>query len=138
MEFVKQLVLSLVSGGFLLGLLVLFKEVIFHKRDRKEKKADKLEEKNDLTKENTEDIVELQKTMSEFIKKNDAMAEGIKLLLLQSILDQGNKFVGEKEISFDDRQRFHKMHRAYHVGLNGNGDADLIVEAVDKLPLKKN
>lgn len=29
------------------------------------------------------------------------------------------------------------MHSCYHSGLGGNGDADIIVEGVDALPLKK-
>lgn len=29
------------------------------------------------------------------------------------------------------------MHNCYHSGLGGNGDADLVVAAVDELPLKK-
>lgn len=29
------------------------------------------------------------------------------------------------------------MHNCYHSGLGGNGDADLVVDAVDELPLKK-
>ncbi len=45
-------------------------------------------------------------------------------------------YIEQKEIAYDDRRRFHAMHDCYHNGLGGNGDADLIVEAVDELPLK--
>lgn len=33
--------------------------------------------------------------------------------------------------------RYENMHNCYHSGLGGNGDADLVVAAVDELPLKK-
>ena len=59
------------------------------------------------------------------------------LILLDRILWLGQGDINKGEISFDDRRRFHAMHSCYHSGLGGNGDADIIVEGVDALPLKK-
>ena len=60
-----------------------------------------------------------------------------KLILLDRILYLGKCYIKEGEISFDDRRRLHEMHDCYHTGLGGNGDADLVMDAVDALPLKK-
>ena len=56
--------------------------------------------------------------------------------MLDRIRHLGQSYIQKGEISFDDRRIFHMMHDAYHDGLGGNGDADLVVEAVDDLPLK--
>ena len=48
----------------------------------------------------------------------------------------GQCYLADGEISFDDRRRLHRMHDAYHTGLNGNGDLDVIMAQVDRLPLK--
>jgi len=58
-------------------------------------------------------------------------------ILLDRILYLGQSYIAKGEIDFDDRKRLHAMHDCYHNGLHGNGDADLIMEAVDELPLKK-
>ncbi len=65
-----------------------------------------------------------------------SQSEALKLILLDRILYLGQVYIEQKEIAYDDRRRFHAMHDCYHNGLGGNGDADLIVEAVDALPLK--
>ena len=74
----------------------------------------------------------------EHLKNSDtAQSEALKLILLDRILWLGQSYINKGEISFDDRRRFHAMHSCYHSGLGGNGDADIIVEGVDALPLKK-
>lgn len=69
--------------------------------------------------------------------KNNAEREALQLLLLDKILYLGRKYIEAKEVSFDDRCRLNRMHRVYHQGLEGNGDADDIMTAVNMLPLKK-
>ena len=93
------------------------------KANRKAVKEDRAEEKADKTDE-------LTKTLS-------GLQEALKLILLDRILWLGQGYINKGEISFDDRRRFHAMHSCYHSGLGGNGDADIIVEGVDALPLKK-
>lgn len=66
-----------------------------------------------------------------------AETEALQLLLLDKILYLGSKYIEAGEVSFDDRCRLNRMHKVYHNGLHGNGDADDIMKAVDKLPLKK-
>ena len=72
------------------------------------------------------------------LKTSDtAQAEALRLILLDRVLYLGRGYIKAGEISYDDRRRFHAMHNCYHSGLGGNGDADLVVAAVDELPLKK-
>ena len=59
------------------------------------------------------------------------------MILLDRIRHLGQSYIAAGEIDFDDRRIFHMMHSVYHDGLGGNGDADLVVEAVDELPLKQ-
>lgn len=99
------------------------------------------EDKADETADEMETLKRTIGTMSEQVQKladsDTAQSEALKLLLLDKVLSMGQKYIEEGEITFADRQLFHKMHDAYHTGLHGNGDADLVVEGVDELPLSK-
>lgn len=107
------------------------------KATRKATKEDRAEKKADKTDEITKMLAGLQ-TEIESLKDSDAaQSEALKLILLDRVLYLGKGYIDKGEISYDDRRRFHAMHKCYHTGLNGNGDADLIVEGVDALPLKK-
>jgi len=117
------------------------------KATREASKEDKAEEREDRTAELYETVEELKECeekdkaeVNERLRRienqNKAQSEAIKLILLDRILWLGQSYIDKGEISFDDRKRFHAMHDSYHTGLGGNGDADLIVEAVDALPLK--
>ena len=88
------------------------------KAGRKAAKEDREEEKADKTAELTKTIAGLQEDIKRLRSSDAAQSEALKQILL-------------------DRRRFHAMHDCYHKGLGGNGDADIIVEGVDALPLKK-
>lgn len=118
------------------------------KATRAAAKEDRAEEREDRTAELYDTVEELKKCegkdkaeVNEKLKRiedqNKAQSEAIKLILLDRILWLGQSYIDKGEISFDDRKRFHAMHDSYHTGLGGNGDADLIVQAVDELPLKR-
>ena len=79
---------------------------------------------------------EIEEKIATLERQNEAAAEALKVILLDRIRHLGQSYIQKGEISFDDRRIFHMMHDAYHDGLGGNGDADLVVEAVDDLPLK--
>lgn len=68
--------------------------------------------------------------------KDDAVAEGVKYLLYVEILRLGRKFISDGKVDFDERRILNAMHSTYHNGLDGNGDLDNIMEAVNDLPLK--
>ena len=64
-----------------------------------------------------------------------AMCKALRYLLLDKILFLGTKYIEVGTVDFDDRRRLNQMHEVYHDGLLGNGDADNIMLAVNKLPL---
>lgn len=107
------------------------------KANRKAVKEDRAEEKADKTDELTKTLSGIQEQLEHLKNSDTAQSEALKLILLDRILWLGQGYINKGEISFDDRRRFHAMHSCYHSGLGGNGDADIIVEGVDALPLKK-
>ena len=144
LEFLKQLFLAIVSGGVLAGVVLAFSNKAAWKRERQAKKEDRAEEKADQIAELQNEIKGLKKkddeakeTLGKMQTQIDATAEGVKLMLLDRVLYLGQSYIDKGEISYDDRRRFHQMHDCYHQRLDGNGDADLIVESVDELPLKR-
>ncbi len=110
------------------------------KEDRAEEKADKTDE---ISKE-LEEFKEAERKKNEALEKRletlstqlAAVAKAERVVLLDRILYLGQSYIDKGEISYDDRKRFHDMHNCYHTDLGGNGDADLVVEGVDELPLK--
>ena len=79
----------------------------------------------------------LLKRIDDVEKQNDALCEGLKYMLLDRILYLGSKYIDRGEVSFDDRRRLGEMHEVYHKGLNGNGDADKVMDGVYELPITK-
>lgn len=80
------------------------------------------------------------------IKRNDSMKDAqankcvmqttaVRYLMLHAIRNECEKFIVRGQISYEDRRMLHKWHDLYHDELGGNGDAKLLMEAVDKLPL---
>lgn len=147
-EFAAALALAIAGGAAGAAVINGINERWKFKASRKAAKEDKAEEKADRTEKIEEAIGEIKETEDEKQKRTDerlqdiedelaAQSEALKLILLDRVLYLGQGYVKAGEISFDDRRRFHAMHDCYHTGLGGNGDADLIVEAVDELPLKQ-
>lgn len=117
------------------------------KAQRKAQKEDAAEEKADKTDALADAVEEIRNEEQSLSKKHDAdmkalqdqlaaQSEALRLLLLDRILSMGEELIEKEEATFDERKRFHDMHKCYHNRLGGNGDADPIVEGVDKLPLK--
>ena len=130
-EFMKIALAGLLSGGVFVAIIETIRESIAFKRRRKAEKEDRAEAKADAEQAETE------KKLQELENKVAAVAEGVKLMLLDRIIHLGQGYIDKGEITYDERHRFHQMHDCYHDGLNGNGDAKLIVEAVDELPPKR-
>lgn len=65
-----------------------------------------------------------------------ALVESNRLIMLDRIKYLGQAYIRDNEVDFDDRRLLHQMHETYHNKLGGNGDLDLIIAEVDKLPLK--
>lgn len=134
-EFMKIALAGMCSGGVFVALIEIVKESIAFRRRRKAEKEDKAEAKADAAEEKKQK--EVDQRLKDLEDKVSAVAEGVKLMLLDRIIYLGQGYVDKGSITYDERHRFHLMHDCYHTGLKGNGDADLIVEAVDELPPKR-
>ena len=66
-----------------------------------------------------------------------ALCDAQKIVMLDRIRYLGQKYIEAGEIDFDDRRILNAMHSSYHTGLGGNGDADVVMHEVNKLPLKR-
>lgn len=146
-EFIFAVILAVAGGAAGAAIINGLNERWKFKANRKAAKEDKAEEKADRTDEIGSELkkfkedeeqknLELDKRLEVMEKQMSAQSEALKLILLDRILYLGQGYIEKGEISYDDRRRFHAMHDCYHTGLGGNGDADLIVEAVDELQLK--
>lgn len=149
MNDVLPIVLAgLLSGGVFVAVVEGVREWLSWRRNRKAKQEDREIEKNDVTTQLQTTVKKLEaeeKRIAEEDKKhfdsieNDmrALKDGVKFILLDRILYLGERYIERGEITIEEKMLLHKMHKVYHNRLNGNGDADVIMEAVDELPLKQ-
>ena len=145
-EFVFALVLAVAGGAAGAAFINGINERWKFKATRKAAKEDREAEKEDRTDEIEDEIKEFRETEDKWrdeVEKrltalrgqNNVENEALRVILLDRIRHLGQSYIQKGEIDFDDRRIFHMMHKVYHDGLGGNGDADLIVAAVDKLRL---
>ena len=66
----------------------------------------------------------------------DVVKAALKYLMLFVIRQQAMDFIRDGEITWEDRKMLHKWHELYRNKLGGNGDAKLLMDAVNALPLK--
>ena len=100
--------------------------------------------KKDRSINNSERLDDISNKLVEMSKSLDNIhdnLEGIKfsnrVILFDRIKYLSMSYIRDKEISFEDRQNLHNMHKAYHDYAEGNGDLDLLMQAVNELPLKR-
>lgn len=136
-EILTAVLLAIAGGAAGAAVINGINERWKFKANRKAVKEDREEEKADKTGELSSTLSGVQEQLTHLKDSDAAQSEALKLILLDRILWLGQSYINKGEISFDDRRRFHAMHQCYHSGLGGNGDADIIVEGVDALPLKK-
>lgn len=108
----SELVLALVSGGVGAAIAGGIMGLITYKVKRHDEKTDKQNGR-----------CAIQTT-------------AIQYLMLHAIRDECEKHIVRRYISYEDRRMLHKWHDLYHKKLGGNGDADLLMAAVDELPLR--
>lgn len=136
-EILTAALLAIVGGAAGAAIINGVNERWKFKANRKAVKEDRAEAKADKTDELTKTLTDMQQQLATLKASDTAQAEALRLILLDRVLYLGKSYIDKGEISYDDRRRFHAMHDCYHTGLGGNGDANLIVEGVDALPLKK-
>ncbi len=133
---VVTITVSFIFGGGGLALIELLREKWRFKAERQAVKEDRKEEKADEISKLSKQVEELSLKESETAKMLNTLREAQKCILLDRIMYLGQVYIKAGEIDFDDRRRLREMHKAYHMGLKGNGDADAIMRAVDELPLR--
>lgn len=131
-------VLTFVCGAGGLALIEWARVRWQFRAERKAAKEDRQEEKVDNMKKLTEDMASVKAEQEVQGAQLDALRDAMKCVLLDRIIYLGQKYIEEGEVDFDDRKRLRDMHTSYHKGLDGNGDADAIMHAVDALPLKNH
>lgn len=67
--------------------------------------------------------------------RKDAHGKALRYLMLYVIQERAKAHIKEGSITMEERRSLHHWHSLYHNELGGNGDADHLMEQVDKLPL---
>ena len=86
------------------------------------------------TKEDKADL-NIEERIKALESKVDGLSIGQKSILHDRIKWLGMGYVAAHCIDIDDRRDLLEMHRAYHAN-GGNGNLDMLMEEVEKLPLK--
>lgn len=136
-EVLSAVILAVAGGAAGAAVVNGINERWKFKANRRAVKEDRAEDRADKAAELTRTISVLQEDIKGLRNSDAAQSEALKQILLDRVLYLGQGYIEKGEISYDDRRRFHAMHDCYHKGLGGNGDADIIVEGVDALPLRK-
>ena len=67
---------------------------------------------------------------------DSAERKALRYIMLYIIQERAKEYIAAGEISLDDRRRLIHWHKVYHNGLDGNGDADALMDQVMHLPIK--
>ena len=67
-------------------------------------------------------------------EKESDERKALRYLMLYIIQDTARELIAAGKASMDEKRQLHQWHEVYHKGLGGNGDADKLIEAVDRLP----
>ena len=152
MEMFGPALLSFIGGGALVTLIGFLDSRFKFREERKAKKEDRELEKADKTAELHKEVHKLHEAdrlqdeeygerLQRLENQMAAVVKANKIMMLDRILHIGLSYIEKGEITIEERRRLHEMHDCYHEpvpnGLGGNGDAKLVMEAVDELPLKK-
>ena len=102
----ETVLVALLSGGLGSGVVGIVLAVLQRKWAKEDKKQDRM----------------------------DALVSAQKVLMVDRVRYLGKSYIGDKEISVDDKENLHEMHKAYKA-LGGNGHLDTIMKEVDRLPV---
>lgn len=125
----------LLTGATAAAVIKLLDNLIIWHLNRKAKKDDETEA------EGKAKMQQAEKSEKEWKQHTDetieALAIGVRVILMDRIRYLGQKYLDEGEIDFDDRRLLNQMHSVYHNTLGGNGDLNILMEEVNDLPLKR-
>lgn len=95
--------------------------LITHRLSRKDKLEDQAAEK----KENEQEKAEVEH-------------KALRYIMLYIIQERAKSHIKDGKITLEERRSLHHWHSLYHdkepEGLGGNGDADILMDEVDRLP----
>lgn len=66
--------------------------------------------------------------------RSDNVIKALRYLMLYVIEERGKELIALGYATFEQRRRLRHWHDLYHKGLNGNGDADQLMDKVNALP----
>ena len=72
-------------------------------------------------------------------KKKESESEerkALRYIMLYIIQERCKEHLSDGKVTMDDVRSLREWFDVYHQGLGGNGDADKLMQAVDKLPMK--
>ena len=133
-EAIKGALLAVASGSVGAAIIKIIGDVIMWSKNRKAIKEDREEQSK------KEDEQQKEEQLDEIKQTTIALREAMKYMMYDRIRYLALAYIEEGEIDFDDRRILNDMHRSYHSGLFGNGDLDILMAEVNRLPLiiKKN
>ena len=120
---------TLFGGSVMVCILEGVREALRWRRERMAKKEDREEEKKERDGERDKERIDKLET------KVDALVESEKYVLYDRIRYLGQGYLSKGKIDFDDRRILNDMHHVYHDKLGGNGDLNVLMDAVNGLPL---
>lgn len=65
--------------------------------------------------------------------EEDVVKKALRYIMLYIIQERAKDHISNGKITVNERRALHKWHELYHYGLDGNGDADLVMGEVDNL-----
>lgn len=125
----------LLTGATAAAIIKMIDNLVIWFLNRKAKKDDETEMANKA------EEAQVEKEESAWKKRTDrtidALAVGVRVILMDRIRYLGQEYIKDGEVDFDDRRLLNQMHSVYHNTLGGNGDLDILMKEVDELPLAR-
>lgn len=127
----REVIIAIFSGGVFVALIEGVREYFSWKRQRKASIEDREldEDKNREEK--------AMKRIDAMEIKVDALIKCQRFILYDRIRYIGQQIIEEKEIELNERKVINDMFTLYKETLGGENGLDILIEEVNRLPLKK-
>ena len=108
--------------------------------DKKDTLEDRVAKMEVCTKNVAENVEEMHNKLDTALAEQSKLLASIRhseqLLMRDRIKSLAQEKLRQESISYEDRKLLHDMWDAYHNDWGGNGDLNLIMEAIDELTLE--